>query len=78
MNIFKKQKNILNTDFFYILLIVLISLLLSAPLYTQGFYWSPQARSGTHSGTASRSARCRSRRWRRRRRRRDGRSPRAW
>ena len=40
MNIFKKQKNILNTDFFYILLIVLISLLLSAPLYTQGFYWS--------------------------------------
>ena len=34
MNIFKKQKNILNTDFFYILLIVLISLLLSAPLYT--------------------------------------------
>mgnify|MGYP003199421858 CR=1 FL=1 len=30
MNIFKKQKNILNTDFFYILLIVLISLLLSA------------------------------------------------
>lgn len=40
MNIFKKLKNLRNNEHIYIILIILIALILSAPLLTKGFYWS--------------------------------------
>lgn len=40
MNIIKKLKKQHNFEFIYIILLVLIALILSAPLYTRGFYWS--------------------------------------
>lgn len=40
MNIFRQLKNLKSNEYIYIVLIVLIALILSAPLLTKGFYWS--------------------------------------